>query len=238
MSRMKDLHDKQSSSTKDEESSESKVEVMDPEQEHEYLHNDEESSSELQAMGAATADQIADIDKKRLMENGVDDKEDELTPMEVSSEENMKAESKPEPAEAHQKKGESKTSKDGLNRSCLVEELAANKNEEQDKDIIESTQTSQVDNEDVDRQALLNQLKSEPDIENEDEMEIESDLIDYEQVREQLELSTAKWRDQGQDLPGALDLWKTYSSLTRDLSFSLCESLRLILEPTLARFVF
>lgn len=36
------------------------------------------------------------------------------------------------------------------------------------------------------------------------------------------------------DADGAEDLWRQYASLTSDLSYALCEQLRLILEPTLA----
>ncbi|RKO92682.1 hypothetical protein BDK51DRAFT_4187, partial [Blyttiomyces helicus] len=55
-----------------------------------------------------------------------------------------------------------------------------------------------------------------------------------EQLRRELEQSVIAWRESGQDPAEAQELWRTYSTLTRDLSFELCEQLRLILEPTLA----
>ncbi|KIJ30451.1 hypothetical protein M422DRAFT_61712 [Sphaerobolus stellatus SS14] len=43
-----------------------------------------------------------------------------------------------------------------------------------------------------------------------------------------------KWQEAGHPKSGAKDVWRMYDSLTKDLSFALCEQLRLILEPTLA----
>ncbi|KAI8618315.1 hypothetical protein BC830DRAFT_1061572 [Chytriomyces sp. MP71] len=73
------------------------------------------------------------------------------------------------------------------------------------------------------------------DARNDAELELEP-LTDDElqKLRQQLQESTEQWRQTGQDLTEARNLWRQYSTLTRELSFSLCESLRLILEPTLA----
>ncbi|KAI9366172.1 hypothetical protein DFJ73DRAFT_619347 [Zopfochytrium polystomum] len=45
---------------------------------------------------------------------------------------------------------------------------------------------------------------------------------------------TATFRESTFDHEEAVKLWRAYSTATRELSFALCESLRLILEPTLA----
>jgi len=51
---------------------------------------------------------------------------------------------------------------------------------------------------------------------------------------EHVELTLRQWKADGQPSEGAQNLWRLYESLTQDLSYALCEQLRLILEPTLA----
>ena len=51
---------------------------------------------------------------------------------------------------------------------------------------------------------------------------------------EYVELTLRQWQADGQPSEGAQNLWRLYESLTQDLSYALCEQLRLILEPTLA----
>ena len=51
---------------------------------------------------------------------------------------------------------------------------------------------------------------------------------------EYVELTLRQWQADGQPPEGAQGLWRLYESLTQDLSYALCEQLRLILEPTLA----
>ena len=69
----------------------------------------------------------------------------------------------------------------------------------------------------------------------------EQDLVDYDQMRVELETRMAQWRletagggDHHQRSLNNMELWRKYSNLTRDFSFHLCEQLRLILEPTLS----
>ncbi|KAJ3092441.1 AAA ATPase midasin [Quaeritorhiza haematococci] len=62
----------------------------------------------------------------------------------------------------------------------------------------------------------------------------QENTVNYDEMRQQLEETVARWRESGQDLSKAYDLWRTYCQLTEPLSFELCEQLRLILEPTLA----
>ncbi|KAH9939216.1 hypothetical protein B0H21DRAFT_780620 [Amylocystis lapponica] len=49
-----------------------------------------------------------------------------------------------------------------------------------------------------------------------------------------VEIKLRKWQAEGQPSEGAGDIWRLYESLTHDLSYALCEQLRLILEPTMA----
>src|SRR5258708_5744728 len=51
---------------------------------------------------------------------------------------------------------------------------------------------------------------------------------------EHVEVALRQWLAEGQPSEGAHKLWRMYESLTEDLSYVLCEQLRLILEPTLA----
>ena len=82
-------------------------------------------------------------------------------------------------------------------------------------------------------------MKSEVGVKNEnnDEVDIAIENLDintYEEMRNVLENDLVKWQTTGNDFNTAIELWKNYTSLTRDLSFYLCEQLRLILEPTLS----
>jgi midasin len=49
-----------------------------------------------------------------------------------------------------------------------------------------------------------------------------------------VEAELRQWQVDGQPDVGAEHIWRLYESLTHDLSYALCEQLRLILEPTLA----
>ena len=51
---------------------------------------------------------------------------------------------------------------------------------------------------------------------------------------EHVEVTLRQWLAEGQPSEDAHKLWRMYESLTEDLSYVLCEQLRLILEPTLA----
>ncbi|KAG2151443.1 P-loop containing nucleoside triphosphate hydrolase protein [Suillus clintonianus] len=51
---------------------------------------------------------------------------------------------------------------------------------------------------------------------------------------ENIEAALRTWQDSGYTCEAAESLWRLYTSLTHDLSYALCEQLRLILAPTLA----
>ena len=64
-----------------------------------------------------------------------------------------------------------------------------------------------------------------------------ADLIPKEEEDEadtKLELEVQEWHARGQPTDDAERIWRRYESLTHDLSYALCEQLRLILEPTQA----
>ncbi|KAI0631943.1 midasin [Trametes polyzona] len=53
-------------------------------------------------------------------------------------------------------------------------------------------------------------------------------------AQKEVELALRQWQAEGQPSSQAEDIWRKYESLTHDLSYALCEQLRLILEPTMA----
>ncbi|KAI0647852.1 midasin [Trametes meyenii] len=53
-------------------------------------------------------------------------------------------------------------------------------------------------------------------------------------LQRDVELALRNWQADGQPESQAEDMWRKYESLTHDLSYALCEQLRLILEPTQA----
>ncbi|EED77198.1 predicted protein, partial [Postia placenta Mad-698-R] len=55
-----------------------------------------------------------------------------------------------------------------------------------------------------------------------------------EELSSEVEIRLRDWQASGHPVEGAGDIWRLYESLTHDLSYALCEQLRLILEPTLA----
>ncbi|CAG8487914.1 37837_t:CDS:10, partial [Gigaspora margarita] len=57
---------------------------------------------------------------------------------------------------------------------------------------------------------------------------------DMNSLRQKLEIKLSEWRQSDRDITKARELWRKYENLTYNLANSLCEQLRLILEPTLA----
>ena len=63
---------------------------------------------------------------------------------------------------------------------------------------------------------------------------VPQDETQEQQLQERAEEVLLKWRQEGQPVEDAQYVWQLYESLTQSLSFTLCEQLRLILEPTKA----
>ena len=53
-------------------------------------------------------------------------------------------------------------------------------------------------------------------------------------AQQAVELALRQWQAEGHPEQGAEEMWRKYEALTHDLSYALCEQLRLILEPTMA----
>ncbi|KZT09211.1 midasin [Laetiporus sulphureus 93-53] len=60
------------------------------------------------------------------------------------------------------------------------------------------------------------------------------DMVSLEEASKDVESKLREWQASGQPSECAGDIWRLYESLTHDLSYALCEQLRLILEPTQA----
>ncbi|KAH8108661.1 hypothetical protein DFH11DRAFT_1631589 [Phellopilus nigrolimitatus] len=89
---------------------------------------------------------------------------------------------------------------------------------------VERTETATSGEMDVDE---------EPQGSDEARLETLEDEQEYKLDRK-VETQLNKWRRQGQPVKDGHRIWQLYDSLTQSLSFSLCEQLRLILEPTRA----
>lgn len=63
---------------------------------------------------------------------------------------------------------------------------------------------------------------------------VEDIEMSEEDAQREVELRLKEWQAQGQPELGSENIWRLYESLTHDLSYALCEQLRLILEPTQA----
>ncbi|CED83314.1 AAA ATPase containing von Willebrand factor type A (vWA) domain [Phaffia rhodozyma] len=77
------------------------------------------------------------------------------------------------------------------------------------------------------------------DIEPRSQLEEEEDVAplteeEAKMLDQQVELINTQWLNSDRSSTSAEEMWRLYTSLTHDLSHSLCEQLRLILEPTLA----
>lgn len=66
------------------------------------------------------------------------------------------------------------------------------------------------------------------------ELLVPQDDEEQQQLQKHAEDVLSNWRRQGQPVEEAQYVWQLYESLTQSLSFTLCEQLRLILEPTRA----
>ncbi|KAI0314077.1 hypothetical protein OF83DRAFT_1165344 [Amylostereum chailletii] len=86
----------------------------------------------------------------------------------------------------------------------------------------------------TERQIRSQRDAPDPDVvPNPTEVKAEID-IEVPEAEEVVEAELRRWQSQGQPPEGVEHLWRLYESLTHDLSYALCEQLRLILEPTLA----
>ncbi|KAJ3084604.1 hypothetical protein HDU99_010346 [Rhizoclosmatium hyalinum] len=208
-------------------------------QDFEFVENDE-SSFDAQVLHAANTEQMNQMDQKALAEEKKDDDlmdVDEEEAVEDQEEDETKNEA---PNNSEKNEDDGKTENQGkVKNGPKLGQLSDKDENPGDKD--DEAAEEEGDSKDTDAKMddeLDDDKKHVHDPSNEDaEDELELEPLDeaaLQELRQQLQESTEEWRKTGRDLTEARTLWRAYSSLTRELSFALCESLRLILEPTLA----
>ncbi|KAJ3383686.1 AAA ATPase midasin [Entophlyctis sp. JEL0112] len=196
-------------------------------EEFEFVENDE-TLFDAQVLHAASGQQMDQMDQKALAE----EKNREVDAMEVDDEIQQEVD-QPSEKSPDDKDPVSDGSAKKLPKFGNIADMDENMpGDEPDEETVESENpiVSSHEREEFDAKADLPESKLE-DIEEEMEPLDEATL---EQLREQLQASTDEWRKSGQNTEEARALWGQYSALTQELSYSLCESLRLILEPSLA----
>ncbi|KAJ3134537.1 hypothetical protein HK100_003497 [Physocladia obscura] len=239
MNRLKSLFDRETEEEKQpdavQNTEEEQQQEFDRENDFEFVENDL-SSFDAQVLHDANNEQMDKMDQKAL----ADGKKNEEDAMEIDQsedeeeDENSKIpnESKSEPNEAENQGKVVNIPKSGKlhDKDENMPENEGHTDEEEGKKLEETFEESNSNEFDVESLKFhehTNQDAEEEDIEPLDELA-------FEEIRKQLQESTEEWRKTGQDIAKAHLLWRKYSSLTRELSYSLCESLRLILEPSLA----
>ncbi|KAJ3272914.1 hypothetical protein HDV01_005111 [Terramyces sp. JEL0728] len=196
----------------------------------EYVKEDDKDQGDHQALGVADQDQLEKMDKQALGEEGdnTDGVQDDSS-MDLNDLDKDKSPGEPtatiEPIERNENKG--------------VGGQLKSKVEDDDEMDIDKDDIAEPSNEEIDEiESTFKATKIDDQLGDDTDrvMEMGSDesVLDYDQLRLMLEQKMSEWRKSGQDPLIAKDLWKNYTTLTRDLSFLLCEQLRLILEPTLS----
>ncbi|KAJ3030565.1 UNVERIFIED_CONTAM: AAA ATPase midasin [Siphonaria sp. JEL0065] len=204
-------------------------------QDFEFVENDE-SSFDAQVLHSANTEQMNQMDQKALAE---EKKNEDL--MEVDKPEEVEDEGKNEPqgSNAAEKEEESKMENQGKVKNGPKFGKLSDQDEKKGQAIEEDDEETSIKDADAMDQDILEKdprhLHESTNGDMEDDYDLEPlDEAALQELRLHLQASTEEWRKTGRDLSEARTLWRQYSSLTRELSFALCESLRLILEPTLA----
>ena len=182
----------------------------------EYVMENEEVQNYKQALGAATLEQQAEMEKLAI--SGETDEADV-----VAVEDNQK---EPE-IEETKEKGTSSKHKSEVNQPENLDRVSNEEIKTQSQLEVNEGGSEIIEN----RESFLGVARSHAD---DTDSSMEYDGADnYEELRQTLEKDLISWQAQGSAIHSAIELWKRYSTLTRDYSFHLCEQLRLILEPTL-----
>ncbi|KAI8815825.1 uncharacterized protein EV422DRAFT_572412 [Fimicolochytrium jonesii] len=240
LSRLKNISDSPSDEPDNDSKQKQDEAIGDEAMDFEFVKEDEESA-DAQAMGDATAQQMAEMDTKALADDKEEAEYDADDPDEVIPETDPDTE---EPIEKSQPDRPSGTRNEkpsgaidlGKNQSDEKddEEPSSSKKEVDGEQAMDTDDTDALPVTDDTRQSGKEEPPSEEDRLDDEEILPSLDTKAYEELRHELERTVAEWRESGQDPVEAQELWRNYITLTRDLSYALCEQLRLILEPTLA----
>ncbi|KAJ3106464.1 hypothetical protein HDU97_006250 [Phlyctochytrium planicorne] len=216
--------------SKDSASQEDMMDTSDETGDYEFVKEGEDSNS--QAIANATSQQSKEMEKfvpKEEPDADIDDQEniDEMPKGEKRDSQDYKDDhQRPENirpffSDADKPNNDASESEESLDEEDV--------HPEQNRDDI-----SEMDVDDTRRHidfALENNVDDLNEPENNGKYE---ESKSYDDLVQEMQTSLQEFRNSGQDLQQAQTLWRQYSSLTNDSAFALCESLRLILEPTLA----
>ncbi|KAI0373653.1 midasin [Pilatotrama ljubarskyi] len=173
----------------------------------EYLRPEEDKGDEeMQALGPAQSEDVAKLNELKFLDEEAQPTDD-IPPME----EDDSRGTAPEPS--------SQAPRSALHAEPTTQALGDDVKSALTQAEVRSQQPGQPATD------LAQPLASDQMIPTEDE--------EHDAQRE-VELALRQWQAEGQPPAQAEELWRKYESLTHDLSYALCEQLRLILEPTQA----
>lgn len=202
--------------------------------EFEFVKDDDEDQGDTQALGVADKEQLEKMDKQALNEEKEDENSSKLNDDEMDIEEPIGNPPMMEERIVESKDMQVATGKGGTMKTKEEEEdnLTKNQNEENQEEQMETQELDMKCEVKESIQHLKEFNEEEPSLT--EPVEVMDEVIDYESLRLELEQRMSLWRSRGHQIGESQELWRKYSNLTRDLSFHLCEQLRLILEPTLS----
>ncbi|KAJ3364467.1 hypothetical protein HDU91_002560, partial [Kappamyces sp. JEL0680] len=196
----------------------------------EFVKEDDEDQGDGQALGVATEAQMDQMDKTALGEPNDEDSQcieemEEDEPMHDPSTTNPTVTGEPQEApEAKQRDRSIKNRLESTEESNADEAERVPQTTDADGDARMEFEEAAVQHVRLDRASEIEVFEAEDE---------SHPLMDYDELRKELEVRMMDWR-LGRQETSSRELWRKYSNLTRDLSFHLCEQLRLILEPTLS----
>lgn len=165
-----------------------------------------DADEEMQALGAAGEEQVAKLNELRL----VDEKTEAVAlPMDIDAPRTDELAPPPQPLTA-----------------LHTEPVTEGAHPDIEGAITKLEMHSGADPEHVSSRRDPSSLPADVD----EDMEQSSPDSSFENI----EAALQTWQDSGYTCEDAESLWRLYTSLTHDLSYALCEQLRLILAPTLA----
>ena len=172
-------------------------------------HVREDEDAELQALGAAESEE-----QQKLADLAIVDEQAEQADHAMDGDDNSAAE------EAMREP------KSDLSQIQKHDSRGHN----QDDKALTRDQVNETRADDLDGDTMaIDELASEPG-DHEDGKGIAEEPVDSQDV----EMALQTWMASGREAESGEDLWRNYSTLTSDLSYNLCEQLRLILQPTMA----
>jgi midasin len=195
----------------------------DPLQEYEYVNEGDENQGNEQALGIASWDQVEKIEGKAFDQDTEDDRIVSDTELESDGEvENLDALHQ-KPFEDNKGKKPGPSMDDTVEEPTQVVEKQKNGPEAQMEDDLLVQRSETFRGTGIDAQGDVRV-----------EATVETEIKDYETIRQEMEQQLRERSNSDISAAEALRIWKSYSSLTMDSAFQLCEQLRLILQPTLS----